>query len=150
MNSWISWTSKERCQVFDMSVRYFKTTWPPTARSTDVSKHSWKPRRHSVLLTLCKWAWSLFLASVVSRILALKQLFTVLNMFHMSFAHWRRILSISPLRRSEEARSFCERAMFSCVYLAQDSGIVMLKWYKKNHNLLTKAKWVFLKQYNPI
>ena len=78
-------------------------------------------------LTLCKWACSLFLASVVSRILALKALFTVLNMFHMSFAHARRQLSISPLRRSDAARSFCDLAIFSCVYLAQDSGMVILK-----------------------
>ena len=65
--------------------------------------------------TFCRWACSLFLASVVSRILVLKALLTALKLFHISLAHWRRVLSISPRRRSEAARSFCDLAMFSCV-----------------------------------
>lgn len=76
--------------------------------------------------TLCKWAWSLFLASVVCLTLVLNELLTLLNWFHISLAHARRVLSISPRRRSEAALSFWDRAMFSWVYLTQESGIVML------------------------
>lgn len=82
-----------------------------------------------ILLTLCRWACSLFLASVVSLILVLNELFTELNWFHISLAHARRVLSISPLRRSEAARSFWDLAMFSWVYLTHESGIVIL-WIK--------------------
>lgn len=78
-------------------------------------------------LTLCKWDCSLFLVSVVSRILVLKELLTLLKWFHISLAHALRQLSISPRRRSEAALSLWERAMFSCVNLAHESGIVILK-----------------------
>lgn len=81
---------------------------------------------HYNWLTLCRWACSLFLASVVSLILVLNELFTELNWFHISLAHARRVLSISPLRRSEAARSFWDLAMFSWVYLTHESGIVIL------------------------
>jgi len=46
----------------------------------------------------------------------------------MSFAHALKQLSISPRRRSEAARSLCERAIFSWVNLAQESGMVILKY----------------------
>lgn len=91
-------------------------------------------------LTLCRWAWSLFLASVVSLTLVLKALLTPLNWFHISLAHARSVLSISPLRRSEAARSFWDLAMFSWVYLTQESGIVILQIQKTEDPVLLKYK----------
>ena len=58
-----------------------------------------------ILLTFCRCACNLFLASVVSEILALKATLTVLNWDHISLAHARSVDSMSWRSLSLAARS---------------------------------------------
>ena len=79
------------------------------------------------LLTLARWAWSLFLASLVSWIRELKELLTPLKIFHMSLAHCLSRLSMAPRSFSLSSRSRWDLKMFSWVNLTHDSGMLILQ-----------------------
>lgn len=91
-------------------------------------------------LTLDRWVWSLFLASVVSWILWLRATLTEFHSCHISLAQEFSTLSISFLICLEAARSLWDLWMLSLLNLAQLSGTDTLL-YTDNHrtSLITKG-----------
>lgn len=91
-------------------------------------------------LTLDRWVWSLFLASVVSWILWLRATLTEFHSCHISLAQEFSTLSISFLICLEAARSLWDLWMLSLLNLAQLSGTDTLL-YTDNHrtSLITKV-----------
>lgn len=88
------------------------------------------------VVTLDRWVWSLFLASVVSWILWLRATLTEFHSCHISLAHELSTLSISFLICLEAALSLWDRWMLSLLNLAQLSGTETLRdgTTKQNHH----------------